>query len=143
MAIIKWKDCYSVGITTFDEEHHVLVRVVNELYEALRDKKGDEALEKLLAILVEYTEKHFSHEEQNMDKYAFPDAADHKEQHIILKNKIIDYQQKIASGETGLSPEIMKFLRYWLLGHIVETDKHFGAFLKDKSIYDCGPATIQ
>jgi len=143
MAVISWKDCYSIGIETFDDEHHVLVRVVNDLYEALREKKGDEVLHGLLETLVEYTEKHFAHEEQNMDKYDFPDAEAHKEEHEKLKNKIIDYQQKIASGTTGLSPQIMGFLRAWLLDHIVETDKHFGDYLKSRSVYDCGPAAIQ
>ena len=143
MAVIAWKKCYEVGIGTFDDEHHVLVNVINELYEALREKRGDEALKDLLVVLVEYTEKHFTHEEQHMDKNDYPEAAEHKEKHVFLKNQIIDYQQKISAGEVGLSIEIMGFLRVWLLEHIVETDKKFGAFLQSKSIYDCGAAAIQ
>ncbi|MDY0190093.1 MAG: bacteriohemerythrin [Desulfuromonas sp.] len=142
MAVILWKECYSVGISTFDDEHHVLVRVINDLYDAVREKKGDTALHNLLNILVEYTEKHFSHEEQYMDKIDYPDAAEHKEQHVVLKNKLNDYLQKVVSKETGLSPEVMGFLRAWLLDHIVETDKQFGDFLRSRSIYDCGPADI-
>lgn len=142
MAVIEWKKCYEVGIATFDDEHHALVGVINDLYTALREKRGDDALNELLAVLVEYTKKHFEHEEHHMDKYKYPEIVEHKQAHILLKNRIIDFQQQVSSGETGLSPELMSFLREWLLEHIVETDKKFGSFLLQHSVYDCGPPAI-
>ncbi len=142
MTVIAWKSCYEIGVGTFDDEHHTLVQVINDLHEALRQKRADEVLHDLLDILVEYTVKHFDHEEVFMKKHQYPQMAEHKEEHIVLKNKIGEYRDKIQSGETGLSPEIMGFLRKWLLDHIVETDKQFGAFLREHSIYDCGPAAI-
>jgi len=142
MAVIEWKKCYEVGIATFDDEHHALVGVINDLYAALREKRGDEALNHLLISLVEYTQKHFEHEETHMDKYLFPDTEEHKQAHVLLKKRIVDFQQQVSSGEKGLSPELMGFLREWLLEHIVETDKKFATFLLSKSVYDCGPPTI-
>ena len=142
MAVISWKACYEVGVGTFDDEHHVLVQVINDLYGALREKRGDEAIHGLLVVLVDYTKKHFAHEEQHMDKYKYPEVAEHKEQHVVLTDKIIDFQQQVSSGKTGLSPELMSFLRDWLLEHIVNTDKKFGAFLRENGVYDCGAPAI-
>lgn len=31
MEVVKWKKCYEVGITTFDDEHHALIAVINGL----------------------------------------------------------------------------------------------------------------
>lgn len=142
MAVISWKKCYEVGIATFDDEHHALVRVINDLYVALREKRGDEALSELLDVLVEYTEKHFEHEELHMDKYKYPEMEEHKQAHVILRQRIVDFQQKVGAGKVGVSPELMSFLREWLLEHIVETDKMFGTFLIKHGVYDCGPPII-
>lgn len=142
MAVIEWKKCYEIGIATFDDEHHALVGVINDLYTALREKRGDEVLNSLLQHLVEYTQKHFEHEEENMDKFQFPAAEEHKHAHALLKQRIVDFQQQLSSGKTGISKEIMGFLREWLLDHIVEIDKDFARFLLDKSVYDCGPPAI-
>ena len=140
--MIAWKSCYEIGVGTFDDEHHTLVKTINDLHHALREKRGDGILQELLDTLVEYTVKHFDHEEIFMEKYDYPQTSEHKEEHIDLKNKIGNYQEKIRSGETGLSPEIMGFLRAWLLDHIVDTDKKFGEFLRSNSVYDCGPPAI-
>ncbi len=142
MAVICWKTCYEVGVSTFDEEHHTLVQVINDLYEAIREKRGDAALQELLATLVEYTKKHFDHEEVHMEKHNYPEIDEHKKEHVILKDKLVDYQQKISDDTVGLTPEIMGFLRAWLLDHIVDTDKQFGQFLQDNSVYDCGPPAV-
>lgn len=142
MSIISWKSCYETGIATFDAEHHVLVCVINDLYEAMREKKGDEALNTLLTRLIVYTKKHFQHEEEHMDRYHYPDSPAHKVEHAELKDKINNFMEQLSSGYTGLSADVLHFLREWLLNHIVETDMSFGKFLRENSIYDCGPPAI-
>jgi len=41
-------------------------------------------------------------------------------------------KQKHAAGTEGLAQELYKFLRGWLIGHIVEVDKQYGAFLESR-----------
>nr|WP_320049390.1 bacteriohemerythrin [uncultured Desulfuromonas sp.] len=142
MSIITWKSCYETGIATFDAEHRALVEVVNELYEAMREKRGDEVLGSLLSRLVVYTKKHFQHEEDHMLKHHYPNYDAHLLEHQKLKKTIVEFQEQISTGYTGLSPEVFKFLREWLLNHIVETDMHMGEFLRAHSIYDCGPPAL-
>lgn len=77
----------------------------------MREKRGDDALNELLEALVEYTEKHFAHEELNMDKYNYPEKEEHIQAHSLLKQRIVEFQRQLSSGEKGLSPELLKFLR--------------------------------
>lgn len=142
MPIICWKSCYEIGVGTFDAEHHNLVASINALHEAMREKKGDDILYGLLGQLITYTKKHFLHEEEQMDKYQYPLKQEHIAEHCYLKKTIIDFQEQVSSGYTGLSADVLRFLRDWLLNHITETDMKFGKFLRDHSIYDCGPPHI-
>ena len=123
MSVITWKFCYETGIATFDAEHRALVNVVNELYEALREKRGDEVLSSLLSRLVIYTKKHFQHEEDHMLKHLSPNDDTQLLEHQKLKKTFVEFQEQISTGDTGLSPEVFKFLR----AH---------------RIYDCGPPVL-
>nr|WP_320049391.1 bacteriohemerythrin [uncultured Desulfuromonas sp.] len=142
MAIIIWKSCYETGNATFDAEHRALVNALNDLYEAIREKRGDEALTPLLSTLNLYIRKHFQHEEEAMLKYRFPGMEAHIKAHRAFKNTVNDYQEQVLTGYTGLSSDIYKYLREWLLNHIVRTDGQFGEFLRQKNIYDCGPPVL-
>jgi hemerythrin-like metal-binding protein len=140
--MISWKSCYDIGIATFDDEHHQLVGAINQLYGAMREKRADVTLEGLLQDLIHYTEIHFAHEEEVMDRYRF-DAVDlHCSEHRQLVDKIKQFQQDLKQGKERLSAEVMTFLRNWLLDHIVETDMALGRFLRDQGIYDCGPPKL-
>ncbi|MBN2645121.1 MAG: hemerythrin family protein [Desulfuromonadaceae bacterium] len=142
MAVITWKSCYKTGIPTFDAEHRTLVDAVNSLYEGIRDKRGDEVLGSLFATLLLYTKKHFQHEEEFMLKYHYPAMEHHKQEHHKLKESLVDYQERFQSGYTGLSAEVFRFLRTWLLDHILETDMQFGEFLRQQNVQDCGSPQI-
>ena len=142
MAIITWKSCYETGNATFDAEHRALVHALNALYEAMREKRGDEALVPLLSTLNLYIRKHFQHEEEAMLQYHYPGMEPHIKAHRSFKNTVNDFQEQVLTGYGGLSTDVYKYLREWLLNHIVKTDGRFGEFLREKDIYDCGPPLL-
>jgi hemerythrin len=44
MALIQWNDSLSVNVVEIDKQHQKLVRMINELNDAMRQGKGKEAL---------------------------------------------------------------------------------------------------
>lgn len=64
-----------------------------------------------------------------MKKHSFPGFAQHKGAHDKLTKQVLDFQQEYRAGRSSLSIELMQFLRDWLQGHIVGTDKLHTPFL--------------
>lgn len=132
MAVIDWKEVYETGIVALDNEHRGLVGEINRLYEAVRDKRGEELLGDILSMLEAYTVDHFQHEEKLMKEYHYPGLEEHQRVHQELIAAVQEMQQRAASGTEELARELLKFLRGWVLEHIVEVDKKYGSFLESR-----------
>jgi hemerythrin len=132
MPLIVWKEIYQTGIVTLDEEHQGLVELINQLCEAIREKRGKDVLGEVLTALLDYTEHHFQHEEELMRQYGFPGLEEHQQIHQLLRDTVQEINAKNVAGSEKLAQELYKFLRGWLLGHIVEVDKKYGAYLESR-----------
>ena len=133
MPIITWKEVYETGIAALDNEHRKLVEQINRLGEVIRDKRNEEVVGEILAVLLDYTENHFQHEERLLQEYGFPGLAEHQEIHQALRNRVEEMKDQYADGHADLTKELYKFLRSWLLGHIVDVDKNYGAYLESRA----------
>lgn len=135
MALIGWKPEYSVDITSIDQQHKKLVDFINELHDAMRDGKGADALGKVLRGLVDYTKTHFAAEEKLMKEHGYGDFAAHLDQHKDLLKKVEEIADKFEKTKgSGLTIEVMNFLRDWLTKHILGTDKKYVPHLKAKGV---------
>ena len=132
MAVISWKEIYETGIVTLDNEHRGLVQKINQLYEAVRDKRGEEVLGEILTALVAYTVDHFQHEEKLMAEYHFPGLEDHQKIHQELIATVEELKERATSDTEDLAKELLTFLRAWVLEHILKVDKEYGAFLESR-----------
>lgn len=133
MPLMQWSDKYSVGVNSIDDQHKELVRMLNDLSDAMMGGRGNDELGKVLDSLIAYTVSHFAHEEQQMDRFQYPEAAQHKKQHADLKTQAIEIQQKFKSGATAtISFEVLGFLKNWLINHIQGSDKKLGLFLSEQ-----------
>jgi len=131
-ALIEWTDDLSVGIQEIDDQHQLLVSLLNKLHNAIHQHHGKEAAQAILGELVEYTKIHFVVEESLMRILGFPGYDDHKAQHDHLIAEINELQEKLASGKKSISFELLHFLRMWLTKHIMEEDQQYGPFFLSK-----------
>ena len=70
---LTWKDSYSVGIESIDNDHKKLIHLINNLQTSI-DYKTDKQFEKqTLDEVIDYTHYHFSREEELMKKHGYPD----------------------------------------------------------------------
>lgn len=126
--IFEWNDEYNVGVADIDEQHLELVGLINELHAAIRDRKASKVVRKILDELIDYTSTHFSIEERLMRESGYPDYEAHRSYHEALIDQVRTLQGKLDSGEASVTFELLHFLRVWLIRHICEADKEFGAY---------------
>ncbi len=127
-AII-WDESYSTGIQKFDEQHKVLIRMVNDLHDAMQQKRTKATIGEILRGLADYTVNHFADEEKAFTQTGYPDEANHKIIHKKLVDQVVDFIGKFQSGEAVLSQDLLSFLQDWLINHIKGEDKKYGSHL--------------
>lgn len=130
MAVIKWRDSYNTGIDAVDEEHKKLVDLIEAMYTSIRDKEPKETVEKVLGEIVEYTQIHFNNEEALMEEKEYPELEAHKAQHRSLIEEVGEYKDRLVNDFPDGRQELYRFLREWLVNHIMESDKAFGAYVQ-------------
>jgi hemerythrin-like metal-binding protein len=126
---------FSVGIEEIDRQHKKLVSLIAELHEAMKEGRGAAALNRILGDLVTYTRVHFDSEERLMEKHGYPALDAHKREHAALSRKVSDYVEQVRSGAVSLTPEVLGFLKDWLVNHILHTDKNYGPFLAARGVH--------
>lgn len=100
--------------------------------EARVDKKE---LEVLLIKLVKFTRMHFSTEEQLMKKYDYPERKKHQKEHKILLRHLDNLVTVVSNGKYPTFYSDYDVSSDWAMIHILEYDKHLGAFLNSRNIY--------
>ncbi|MEJ2611109.1 MAG: bacteriohemerythrin [Candidatus Thiodiazotropha sp.] len=125
---VEWTDELSVGIEEIDEQHKMLVSLVNKMHEAIHQRHGSDVVKGILGDLAEYTRIHFVVEESLMRILNYPSYEEHKEIHEELLQSVTDLQEKVATGKTAIGFELMHFLKSWLTKHIMEEDKQYSGF---------------
>jgi len=132
--LMTWTDELSVGVRLIDEQHKVLLGLINELNAGMRARKSDAVLVGVVERLKEYTVKHFAQEEELFERYGYPERVAHKEIHTKLVQQVLDFETALKSGKAKVTMDIMRFLKDWLEKHIKGTDKKYGPFLNAKGI---------
>jgi len=133
-VLFPWSEKYQVGIGFVDTQHKQLVDIINRLHEAMATGKGKEVVGKTLEELIRYTKAHFAAEEKVLQSNAYPDFPAHHAEHERLTSVVVEFQQKLANNEVGLSVGVMGFLKDWLGNHILGVDKKYAPFLKSQGV---------
>ena len=53
--LIKWSDSIKVNVNVFDEQHKILVGLINKLHRSMKSRQAGSAVAEILAELVAYT----------------------------------------------------------------------------------------
>ena len=132
--LIKWDEINSVNVRELDEEHKVLVSIINRL-DDLRDGHDTVGVTSLLKELKRYAAFHFAAEEKYFALYNYPAKAAHETQHAVYKEKIDQFEKRYAAGEVATVNEMLAFLRNWWLMHINHSDVQYSDFFNDHGLF--------
>jgi hemerythrin family protein len=131
---IDWDDSYLLGIQEIDLQHKKLILIANELYDiATRDDQNYKILmPKVIKKLSDYTEYHFTAEENFMKRYGYAGSENHKAQHDGFVKEIRNQITKLSSGTKKDFLEFYNYISRWILEHIAKSDQVWAAYVKTK-----------
>lgn len=134
MAYINWQDDFSVNIREIDDQHKILIEMINSLYEALLANKARDLQRQTVTRMVDYAARHFSLEEKYMKQFSYAGYQRHKEEHDRFTAKGHELQERMDKVGFVLTIEILNFLRDWLRDHILKVDKEYSSYFAQKGL---------
>lgn len=130
MDFIAWDQSMSVGVESLDKDHMHLLDLFNELLSSGIVNRSKDDLSKLLTELADYTQHHFSREEQCMADAGYPGLETHKEAHRYFIDEIARQKAEFEEGDAVmLRIDLILLLKEWLMEHIQGTDKKYSPFM--------------
>lgn len=135
MALLSWSDQYLIGNDLIDAEHQELFRLINDFHTQWLQTRKQQTIVRVLNPLIIYAEMHFRHEETIMRDAGFPQLDAHMALHEAMIDTIFQLQKSYEEGSLRLEMDAMKFVKSWLLEHILKNDYRFRNFLtRQKSL---------
>lgn len=130
MPAITWAPAMSVGVEALDNDHKILIDLINQLDEAMATDDAYEIIYVIVAGLVDYTEYHFKREEGMMRACDYPAFANHCAEHRAIEQKIQGLKQSYDENIIGgFDLRLMDFMRGWLTDHILGRDMSYAPFM--------------
>ncbi len=131
-VLFEWTDELSVDIQEIDNQHKVLINILNQLFTAVAERKSEKIIGETLDALMDYTRTHFELEENLMRSagYGGADFDAHLAMHHIFVDRMDSIASKFLSENKAVTFELLNFLKHWLRDHIMVTDKKYAAALR-------------
>jgi hemerythrin len=136
VSILIWSSDYNVNIPAIDNEHKLLVSIVNDIAQgmnyqgALQTKVITESLHRLL----NYVRVHFDSEERFLLFNNYPEFDGHKTQHAELLEKLERFEKSFKTENKPFDEKMLLYLKDWLVRHIILHDSKFGHYYRDKEL---------
>lgn len=125
--LIEWMDMFSVGDARMDADHQRLLDILNRLYEAWADGRGQDEIAAAFTELADYTASHFSREEALLADAGYERLSVQKAEHGKLLDRLQAFRARHVDGEDlgPLTQEVVDFLRTWMIDHILQEDMRY------------------
>jgi hemerythrin len=119
MPLITWSSKYSVGVKNLDEQHQVVVNLLNELHAAMLKGQAQSVAGALLP---------------KIESTKFPGLAEHRAEHRALVAKAEEYGARHKRGDNTMYLELLNFMRDWLTFHMQNVDKKYTVWMNEHGI---------
>ena len=122
-----WKEEFELGIDSIDDQHKMLLEIGNRVNELLKEYvDGDDTYDEIVGVISElkdYTIYHFQTEESLLEKYNYPELAEHKKEHTDFVEYLnsIDFDS-VDEDQSVFLKELLSKLVNWVFKHIITTD---------------------
>lgn len=128
--VITWTPDMSVGVPELDDDHRIIVALINQLAAAQNvDDAG--VVEAVLDRLALYVDEHFLREEEYMESVGFPGLQAHRHIHHDLTNKVEQIRLDFFLGKSdSIGADTLEFLTGWLRQHILVEDMQYNPNLR-------------
>ena len=124
---MEWKEEFSVGIPEIDGQHRELIDCIALIEEGMASLAPQWAVDAAMERLADYIRIHFVVEESLMRIHGYPELARHAGEHLQFADRVRNLQEQ--SLRADVAGEIVAFIREWLHGHILTSDRDYAAYL--------------
>jgi hemerythrin len=114
-----------------DREHFVILELASRLRTSLDKGVSKSEVEENLEKLMTRVRDHFSAEEEIMAAWAYPEFAEHAEEHRKLLEQFEKVSADFGAGAIERSGALGVFVERWVAQHIIASDQPFEAFLRE------------
>lgn len=131
MKFVEWCDLFLIGHETIDRQHQALFEIANRFHEAVNKGFDSKVTLNTLNQLIQYAQKHFADEEQITSQLEIPPEIleHHQQTHDKLISDVFSLNEKIESGKIVAMDDVERFIREWLVLHILIEDQKYKAYL--------------
>jgi len=134
MPAIPWTEEILIHVEIIDNQHKKLLTLLNDLYDAMNRGEDKEGLARFIGDMADYTFYHFMTEEKYFERFQYPEAIQHKNEHRYFAEQVAEFQNRFNQGETILSDDILLFLKSWINNHVKKNDQKLGLFLNERGV---------
>lgn len=122
MALVEWRDEFSVGLPAVDHEHRELIDLINATHAKLGEAGAQNLVADFLGEIHARISAHFAPEEKLMREQGYDAYEDHKADHERLLDEIRDimddYERRAGFDEKALGAR----LGAWFTEHFKTKD---------------------
>ena len=125
IEVFPWNKNFETGIDQIDEQHKVLVSLINLMASHLVNQSDIHTLDQIFTELTDYATYHFQSEERIWEEYLSgePCLKGHKDTHGNFISSVIRLKKEEAHKSIDeVTEEILSFLTQWLAYHILDSD---------------------
>lgn len=132
MSRLGWDASLKTGDKTVDRQHRALFRLVEDLHDAIVEKRGSEQIGKVIFQLIGYSETHFRDEEALMEKWRYPFLDRQRLQHAQFRRHVEKVRADYEEGSNVLPISLALYLREWLCDHIKGEDAKIVQYIESQ-----------
>ena len=127
-----WNPALETGNAAIDNQHKQLIGALNALFDAYRNGKERQEVERTMDFLTGYAIKHFADEEALQLKYCYPDYLVHRQLHSEFKGVVQELAQ--ALSRNGPTDDFIRTVYItvgeWLVDHIKSEDFKMAVYVQ-------------
>ncbi len=122
MALLEWRDEFSVGDEAVDHEHRELIDQVNLTAGAIETGGTEAEIDKAFGDLLRGISAHFAHEERQMRAARYDQTEAHKDDHERLIDALRDIMDDDRGAPDAAAEALVEVLGDWFTGHFATHD---------------------
>lgn len=122
MALIEWRDEFSLGVPDIDHEHRQLIGLVHDVFTCIASRRSREETEALMGDLYAAISGHFALEEDVMRRSDYAEYGAHKADHERLLDLLLELIDAVASGGTIDERSFGDRINDWFVRHFSTFD---------------------
>lgn len=127
--LVKWNDEFSVGYAKIDDQHKMMLELLNKLFFIFGKGMERQEFLKILKETNDYAAMHFSFEEALMTGAGYPGLEAHLAVHERYRLEVRRFVTELVRDDRVSPEELFQFLKNWWRGHILNTDSAYSPYV--------------